>query len=396
MSRQALTLSLPQCRHIAVRIRKCTNFKGNDMTLIQKHSALVDSDDEFHASVLGLYLDEMAQAVRAHGTIVCLDAGMSLPVVGELGLCVVLAGRLSSADDWFGPGNHFQAPLSENDTGAMTADLDGTLVWMLDMASPAWRAPSNLMLQRALTHALIAADAAELAAAPPAQMPDPATLCDHDHPEIRRRAVRLRRATPASTARAIFDFVQSMSYRFGHWHERASDTLRRGVGMCTTKANLQVALMRAAGLEAGFVETPMPMSKLGKLMPDAWLALMRNEVRHYFAAVKLDGTWWACDASYDDTAFNIYIETMPELSFLIPAYFDKGRPYSPAYEAKGADPTDITVVPHLRNVMGKPSRFGARHFEALNTRVDRARAAHRRQGHLAGIEVSLQQAEVSA
>lgn len=169
-----------------------------------------------------------------------------------------------------------------------------------------------------------------------------------------------------------------MPYRFGHWHERASTTLVRGVGMCTTKANLQVALMRAAGLEAGFVETPMPMSKLGKLMPDAWLALMRNEVRHYFAAVKLNGTWWACDASYDDTAFKIYIETMPELSFLIPAFFDEGRPYSPAYEAKGDDPTDIAVVAHLEGVMGKSSRFGPRHFEALNTKVDRARGRLRR------------------
>ncbi len=340
--------------------------------------------DAFHLTTLGLYLDDMAEAVHARGNVQHLAAGMPLPADTGRGLNVVLAGKISGPADWYGPGNHFATPV-QKDAAPMTVAVDGTSVWTLDTSDAAWRNPGNAALQRALAHALIAADTAEAAAAPPAQMPDPASLCDHDHPEIRRRAVRLRRATPTSTARAIFHFIQAMPYRFGHWHERASDTLRRGVGMCTTKANLQVALMRAAGLEAGFVETPMPMSKLGKLMPDPWLALMRHEVRHYFAAVKLNGTWWACDASYDDTAFNIYIETMPELAFLIPAWFDEGRPYSPAYEAKGADPTDITVVPHLHEVMGKASRFGPRHFEALNVKVDRARGAHRRQGHLAGL-----------
>lgn len=362
------------------------------MNLIRRHvSGAASSEtfiDAFAASTLGLFLDGMAEAVQSAGHVVALDAGMPVPADLDKGLTVVLAGKVTAPTDWYGPGNHFDAARHAGSGERLVADLDNTFLWRLDTTASGWRDASNGPRRKALAHALIAADAAEASAAPPVEMPDPATLCDHQHPEIRRRAVRLRRATPASTARAIFHFVQAMPYRFGHWHERASDTLRKGVGMCTTKANLQVALMRAAGLEAGFVETPMPMSKLGKLMPDAWLALMRKEVRHYFAAVRLNGTWWACDASYDDTAFNIYIETMPELSFLIPAYFDERRPYSPAYEAKGADPTDITVVPHLQGVMGKASRFGARHFEALNTRVDRARGAHRRKGHLAGMAVA--------
>ena len=348
------------------------------MTIHAARTRTHDLPEAFRDSVLGLYLDSDAPAVFSRGRLAPVAEGAALPPAGDGGLQVVLHGRLVGTHDWYGPGNHLDAPAAAR-AGGLVASGGPALLWeLLPDSTPA-------ALRPALARALMRAEAAEAAASPPAQRPDPATLCDHDHPSIRRQAVRLRRASPASTARAIFHAVQAMPYRFGHWHERASQTLARGVGMCTTKANLQVALMRAAGLEAGFVETPMPMSKLGKLMPDAWLALMRNEVRHYFAAVKLGGRWWACDASYDDTAFNIYIETMPELAFLIPAFFDEGRPYSPAYAAKGVDPTLIEVVPHLQAVMGKASRFGPRHFEALNVKADRARGLHRQHGHLAGL-----------
>jgi hypothetical protein len=168
-----------------------------------------------------------------------------------------------------------------------------------------------------------------------------------------------------------------MPYRFGPWQERASDTLRRGVGMCTTKANLQVALMRAAGLEAGFVESPMPTSVLGKLMPDGWLALQRPVVKHYFAAVKLGGRWHATDASYDDASYGIYVLSFPHTASLRYPTLAEGQPYAPAFLAKYADPWDIAVVPDLNEEMGKQSRFKPRHFEALNTRLDRARGLHR-------------------
>ena len=342
------------------------------MTVHSARKASQDLPVAFHDSILGLYLDGHATAVFAKGRLQTLAEAEALNSRSGA-LHVLLHGRLTGAHDWFGPGNHFdQADAAR--AGGLIANGGPAMLWTLDNVGDLLGVAEGDALAQALTRA----EAAEAAASPPASHPDSARLCDHDHPAIRRQAVRLRRASPASTAKAIFHFVQSMPYRFGHWHECASTTLARGVGMCTTKANLQVALMRAAGLEAGFVETPMPMSRLGKLMPDAWLALMRNEVRHYFAAVRLNGTWWACDASYDDAAFNIYIETMPELAFLIPAFFDEGRPYSPAYAAKGIDPTDITVMPDLQGVMGKTSRFGARHFEALNTKADRARGWHRR------------------
>lgn len=345
----------------------------------------------FHDSTLGLYLDEDAPAVFSHGRVQTLAPGAQLPAPFPRQLHVLLDGRIAGPRNWYGPGNH----LGGEEAGLCAVDGPAR-VWSLDLDSTAWRAPGNRRLARALTHALIAADAAEAAATPPAILPDPETLCDFDHPEIRRRAARLRRTTPAGTAAAIFHFVQAMPYRFGAWQERASDTLARGIGMCTTKANLQVALMRAAGLEAGFVETPMPISKLGRLMPDAWLALMRTEVRHYFAAVKLHGRWHGADASYDDASFGIYLETMPELSFLIPAFFDEGRPYVPAHASKGLD--DFAIEPRAEIVaeMGKKSRFLPRHFEALNTRLDRTRGTHRTWGALARVQAGVEGSEARA
>jgi hypothetical protein len=337
----------------------------------------------FHDSTLGLYLDDTANGVFAMGRIQVLGAGATLKDEGTLPLHVVLDGRLAGDRDWFGPGNHFETKGQE----LKAMDLPAR-VWTLDLGGADWTDAANRPLRLAMTHALVAADAAEAAAAPPAILPDPETLCDVDHPDIRRRAARLRRATPASTAEAILRFVHQMPYRFGAWQERASDTLARGVGMCTTKTNLQVALMRASGLEAGFVEIPMSTSVLGKLMPTGWLALQRPTVKHYFAAVKLNGVWHGADSSYDYASYRIFLEMFPWMAHREEPVLTEGHPYIPALEIQHADLFDIEVVDSIADEMGKRSRFLTRHFEALNTRVDRARGAHLEWGKAARVSAA--------
>lgn len=334
--------------------------------------------DLFCDSTLGLYLDTHDAEVFASGRVHHLAPGHILDNAGAHPLHVVLDGRLAGDRDWYGPGNHFEL----RGQTVQAVDLPAR-VWTLDMGSPDWNAQANLPLRRFMTQALIAADAAEADATPPAALPDPATLCDLDHPEIRRRAARLRRASPASTAEAILKFVHGFPYRFGAWQERASDTLSRGVGMCTTKTNLQVALMRAAGLDAGFVEIPMSTSVLGKLMPTGWLALQRPTVKHYFAAVRLNGVWHGVDSSYDFASYRIFLEMFPWMAHREEPVLAEGAPYIPAMEIQHKDLFDITVTDSIAEEMGKRSRFLPRHFEALNTRVDRARGAHLQWGKAA-------------
>ncbi|MGP9791130.1 transglutaminase-like domain-containing protein [Roseinatronobacter sp. NSM] len=325
------------------------------------------SEGYFLDSLLGLYLGNAARAVFARGRIVTLTAGQALPVQSSETLCILLQGVLTHDHGWLSPGCHFSDiahPLAVKDAQA--------LIWVLDMADAGWLDPQTAHLRAALDGALQSCARAIAGATPPRNLPDPETLCDVTHPAIRRTAARLLRTTEEATAQAVFAFVQAMPYRFGNWQERASDTLARGSGMCTTKANLQVALMRACGLEAGFAEVPMEMSVLGKLMPDAWLPMMRPRVRHYFGAVKLGGRWHAADSSYNDDSMRIYLEQIPGFDFLLPARIGTGTPYSPAHSHDGLDMFDIAVVPHLNDEMSKKSRFSPMQFEALNTRLDRA------------------------
>jgi Transglutaminase-like enzymes, putative cysteine proteases len=321
--------------------------------------------DLFRDSTLGLYLDGYEADVFSHGRIRHLAPGDNLQMTRETGLNVVLDGRIAGSRGWFGPGNHFGAEHLD----LLAVDLPAR-IWTFDGLL------AGREMQRVVTKALIAADTAEADATPPESLPDPDSLCDYLHPAIRRQAARLRRATPASTADAILKFVHSFPYRFGAWQERASDTLTRGVGMCTTKTNLQVALLRATGLEAGFVEIPMSTSVLGKLMPTGWLALQRPTVKHYFAAVKLNGVWHGCDSSYDYASYRIFLEMFPWMAPREEPVLTEGHPYIPAMEIQHLDLFDIEVVPSIAGEMGKRSRFLTRHFEALNTRVDRARGAH--------------------
>jgi hypothetical protein len=333
----------------------------------------------FEDTTLALYLDHHAARVFGFGSVRKLTAGETLPAQPDHVLHVIMEGRLVSRRTWYGPGNHLT--VSE----PLQADGDVTL-WALDLESARWCDPDNLPLRRTLAKALIAADTAEAAVTLPAELPDPATLCDVDHPEIRRQAVRLRRATQEHTAEAIFLFVQAMPYRFGMWQEPASATLARGTGMCTTKANLQVALLRAAGLEAGYVEFPMDMCVLGKLMPIGWRPMMREQVKHYFAAVKLGGRWHAADASYSDGAMAVYGQTIDNTELFVPAWLGEGRPYSPCHYHAQRDPFDIEVQLEIHDVMGKRSRFLPRHFESLNVGLDRAQNSHRRWAHEAGLD----------
>lgn len=339
----------------------------------QEHNGL------FRDTTLGFYLDDKADAIFHLGRVSELAADTPLKNPSPYSLYAVLQGRLGHATAWHGPGNHFMAAQFDNRT-PLTALGDSVILWQLDLASDAWQAPDSIRLRRAMTLAMLACDAAYQSVAPPedAKLPNKADLCDYQHPAIQQCARELRGSTVADTARNIFYFVQAIPYRFGTWQETASTTLAKGVGMCTTKANLQVALCRANNIEAGFVEAPMDLSVLGIIMPPSWRLLMRSSFKHYFAAMKLNGRWHSADATFNNDVCDAFVEANPEFALLVPVAFAEGQPFSPSSMMNQTDPflKDDEVLSILAEEMSKKSRFTVQHFEALNTSLDRIQSVY--------------------
>ena len=83
----------------------------------------------------------------------------------------------------------------------------------------------------------------------------PSELCDFDsNPQIRAKAEEL--AEDCRTSRQkfhrLFDFVKELPYGLEDWDVTASQSLAKGWGMCSGKANLLVALLRSIGIPARY------------------------------------------------------------------------------------------------------------------------------------------------
>jgi transglutaminase-like putative cysteine protease len=83
----------------------------------------------------------------------------------------------------------------------------------------------------------------------------PSTLCDFDRsPEIRVKAEELTKGcrTARQKFQRIFAFVKELPYGLEDWDVAASETLTKGWGMCSGKANLLVALLRSIGIPSRY------------------------------------------------------------------------------------------------------------------------------------------------
>jgi len=79
----------------------------------------------------------------------------------------------------------------------------------------------------------------------------PSALCDFDcQPQIRNRAVELTSGCRSSEEmfQRVFAFVKELPYGLEDWDVTASETLEKGWGMCSSKTNLLVALLRSLGI----------------------------------------------------------------------------------------------------------------------------------------------------
>ncbi|GEM_PF-1028138 len=345
----------------------------------------------FETKLAAMMSDDHLNALVKLGEVIQLAAGEVLFRIHESPnyLYITLDGGLHltpGADErlpiWVGPGDFIGEigfMLGTRRTKTAKAGAAGCTLWRISRSR--LQQVQNIETCLLLTHFLIALapyvkvrkqNFFQSTAAEPDRIHD---HCDHTHPAIVRLASRLQRANQWDTAVAIWELVRAMPYRFGFWNVKASETLRLGYGMCTTKANLQVALMRAGELEGAFAELKVDSLCVSLLLPKGYRSAIPRQIKHYFAAVKLDGRWFPCDASFTPQSMPLVVSAIPEFEPYAHYTFRPGAPYNIVGEASGRDPFDFQPLPDLARVMDKRPDYDADNFEAMNVLLDKAQGA---------------------
>jgi transglutaminase-like putative cysteine protease len=127
--------------------------------------------------------------------------------------------------------------------------------------------------------------------------------CDVRHPEIQALAYELAAEGqgPRATAVRMFEWVRDeILYFLGPWGVTASHTLHVREGTCTTKSNLLVALLRAAGIPAAYGVLRVDAQQYWGVVGAAFLTRHASpDSVHVHAAAYLAGRWVRCDPSSD-------------------------------------------------------------------------------------------------
>jgi len=111
--------------------------------------------------------------------------------------------------------------------------------------------------------------------------------------------------TDKEKAITLFYWVRDdILYRVGFWNRKASETLAEGKGVCTSKANLLIALLRSIEIPAGYgVMRVKGREYFGPIVPKRLQSKINQESTHVYACVYLGGQWLRCDPS-DDREFS--------------------------------------------------------------------------------------------
>jgi transglutaminase-like putative cysteine protease len=131
-------------------------------------------------------------------------------------------------------------------------------------------------------------------------------MCDSDDPWLQRTAKEIIGDTniPEEKALRIFYFVRD-GIRFGLAFSRtkASQTLRRGYGECSSKTNVQVALLRAVRIPARLRWVKAESRTLRGLVMDSLNKRMPPTASHFWPECYIGNKWISCGAFLDKTLY---------------------------------------------------------------------------------------------
>jgi len=127
--------------------------------------------------------------------------------------------------------------------------------------------------------------------------------CDFSHPDIQKLTKEFKKkyTNQRDLAVALFHFVRdNILYRVGLWNKKSSETLAEKSGACTNSANLLVALLRAAGIPAGYgVMRVNAQEYFGPIILETFRNKVSKNSIHTYCYVYLDNKWVKCDPSDD-------------------------------------------------------------------------------------------------
>ena len=196
-------------------------------------------------------------------------------------------------------------------------------------------------------------------------------LCNSDHPEIRRRSAEIvgDLDTDREKAAALFLFVRDrVRYRLGLYRHSASETLELRSGSCSTKANLLVALLRAAGIPAGFHLMKVKTKEyFGPLCTPQFHPYLSERSLHVYCAVSLGGRWVQCDPS-DDAALSEATAHINPQSRKVE--FDGSRDARLRIEARHIVVDDPERYPDIDGILSKACRKPQLFLQVLDGYLD--------------------------
>jgi transglutaminase-like putative cysteine protease len=127
-------------------------------------------------------------------------------------------------------------------------------------------------------------------------------MCNYEHPFVQETAQRVIAdgQTEQEKAISIFNFVRD-TIRFGMAFSgsKASQILKLGYGDCGTKTNVQVALLRSAGIPARLHWVMVQKQVLQGLIAEFVLRSMPPAASHFWTECYLASHWIACETLLD-------------------------------------------------------------------------------------------------
>jgi transglutaminase-like putative cysteine protease len=133
-------------------------------------------------------------------------------------------------------------------------------------------------------------------------------FCDYNHPAIKELARNLSEdiSNPTQIAQKTFYYVRdSIATGYDLYKTEASETLKKGYGVCWGKSNLLIALLRCNQIEARFGTIPVHRKFIEPLMGSLY-HFVNSPYNHCVVQALVNDRWTILDPVLDKKTYNTF------------------------------------------------------------------------------------------